>query len=280
MQKMIDKTMSDHSPDYAACIFDAKGKTFRHEIYSDYKANRSSMPDDLVVQIEPIKKIIENLGMSVISIIGVEADDVIGTYAKLSKNLNLNCIISTGDKDLSQLVDENVCLVNTMSNELLDIEGVKEKFGVNPDQIIDYLLLIGDTSDNIPGVNKVGPKTAVKLLDEYKNFDNLVKDLQNLKKESLKNNLKDFLPQAEKYKSLLKIKTDVKVEKKIDSLALKSINVGKLEKLFVEFELKKALETLTDGNTIHTFNQLKKADKTNYNLVLTEHELFKIIKKK
>ena len=100
-----------------------------------------------------------------------------------------------------------------MSNELLDIEGVKKKFGVNPDQIIDYLLLIGDTSDNIPGVNKVGPKTAVKLLDEYKNFDNLVKDLQNLKKESLKNNLKDFLPQAEKYKSLLKIKTDVKVEK-------------------------------------------------------------------
>ena len=98
MQKMIDKTMSDHSPDYAACIFDAKGKTFRHEIYSDYKANRSSMPDDLVVQIEPIKKIIENSGMSVISIIGVEADDVIGTYAKLSKNLNLNCIISTGIK--------------------------------------------------------------------------------------------------------------------------------------------------------------------------------------
>ena len=164
-----------------------------------------------------------------------------------------------------------------MSNELLDIEGVKKKFGLNPDQIIDYLLLIGDTSDNIPGVNKVGPKTAVILLDEYKNFDNLVKDLQNLKKDSLKNNLKDFLPQAEKYKSLLKIKTDVKVEKKIDSLALKSINVCELEKLFVEFELKKALEALSDGNTIHTFNQLKKADKTNYNLVLTEHELFKII---
>jgi len=279
MQKMIDKTMSDHSPDYAACIFDAKGKTFRHEIYSDYKANRSSMPDDLVVQIEPIKKIIENSGMSVISIIGVEADDVIGTYAKLSKNLNLNCIISTGDKDLSQLVDDNVCLVNTMSNELLDIEGVKKKFGVNPDQIIDYLLLIGDTSDNIPGVNKVGPKTAVKLLDEYKNFDNLVKDLQNLKKESLKNNLKDFLSEAEKYKSLLQIKTDVKVEKKIDSLALKSINVGELEKLFVKFELKKALEALSDGNTTHTFSQLKKPDKTNYNLVLTEHELFKIIEK-
>ena len=279
MQKMIDKTMSDHSPDYAACIFDAKGKTFRHEIYSDYKANRSSMPDDLVVQIEPIKKIIENSGMSVISIIGVEADDVIGTYAKLSKNLNLNCIISTGDKDLSQLVDDNVCLVNTMSNELLDIEGVKKKFGVNPDQIIDYLLLIGDTSDNIPGVNKVGPKTAVKLLDEYKNFDNLVKDLQNLKKESLKNNLKDFLSEAEKYKSLLQIKTDVKVEKKIDSLALKSINVGELEKLFVKFELKKALEALSDGNTIHTFSQLKKPDKTNYNLVLTKHELFKIVEK-
>ena len=279
MQKMIDKTMSDHSPDYAACIFDAKGKTFRHEIYSDYKANRSSMPDDLVVQIEPIKKIIENSGMSVISIIGVEADDVIGTYAQLSKNLDLNCIISTGDKDLSQLVDANVCLVNTMSNELLDIEGVKRKFGVNPDQIIDYLLLIGDTSDNIPGVKKVGPKTAVKLLDEYKNFDNLVKDLSNIKKESLKNNLKDFLPQAEIYKSLLKIKTDVKVEKKIDSLALKSINVGELEKLFVEFELKKALETLSDGNNIHSFNQLIKADKTNYNLILNQNELLNIIEK-
>ena len=279
MQKMIDKTVSDHSPDYAACIFDAKGKTFRHEIYSDYKANRSSMPDDLVVQIEPIKKIIENSGMSVISVIGVEADDVIGTYAKLSKNLNLNCIISTGDKDLSQLVDDNICLVNTMSNELLDIEGVKNKFGVNPDQIIDYLLLIGDKSDNIPGVNKVGPKTALKLLDEYEDFDNLVKDLPNLKKESLKNNLKEFLPKAEIYKSLLKIKTDVTVEKKIDSLALKNINIDELEKLFIEFELKKALEALSEGNTINNFSQLQKADKTNYNLVLNKSELFKIIEK-
>ena len=152
---MIKKILIDHPDSDLAVVFDAKGKTFRHEMYPKYKANRPPMPEDLVMQIEPIHKIIELMGIKLIMISGVEADDVIGTLAEQARKKKLNTVISTGDKDMTQLVCDNVSVVNTMTGELLDESGVKNKFGVSPEYITDYLALIGDKSDNVPGVDKV-----------------------------------------------------------------------------------------------------------------------------
>ena len=160
--------------DYAACVFDAKGKTFRDEWYPEYKANRSSMPEDLAKQIEPIHAVVAMLGWPIIVVPGIEADDAIGTLASAATAAGWKTIISTGDKDMAQLVDDHVTLINTMSNETLDAAGVLAKFGVPPDRIVDYLSLIGDTVDNVPGVNKVGPKTAVKWLQEYGSLDGVI----------------------------------------------------------------------------------------------------------
>jgi len=160
--------------DYAACVFDAKGKTFRDDWYPEYKANRSSMPEDLARQIEPIHAVVEMLGWPIIMVPGIEADDAIGTLARAATAAGWKTVISTGDKDMAQLVDDNVTLINTMSNETLDVAGVLAKFGVPPDRIVDYLSLIGDTVDNVPGVNKVGPKTAVKWLQEHGSLDGVI----------------------------------------------------------------------------------------------------------
>ena len=161
---MIQRILIDHPSSPVAVIFDAKGKTFRHEMYKEYKANRPPMPKDLAEQIEPIHKIIKLMGIKLISVSGVEADDVIGTLADQARQKQIDTVISSGDKDMTQLVCKNVKVVNTMTGELLDTKGVKKKFGVPPESIVDYLALIGDTSDNVPGVDKVGPKTAVKWL--------------------------------------------------------------------------------------------------------------------
>ena len=160
--------------DYAACVFDAKGKTFRDDWYPEYKANRASMPDDLALQIEPIHAVVEMLGWPIIMVPGIEADDAIGTLARAATAAGWKTVISTGDKDLAQLVNDHVTLINTMSNETLDVAGVLAKFGVPPDRIVDYLSLIGDTVDNVPGVNKVGPKTAVKWLQEHGSLDGVI----------------------------------------------------------------------------------------------------------
>lgn len=159
---MLRRLVQDYKADYAACIFDAKGKTFRDDIYPQYKANRPSMPEELAAQIEPIHKAVVAMGWPVLAVPGVEADDIIGTLARRAAAEGVHTIISTGDKDIAQLVNEHVELVNTMSGERQDIDGVKLKFGVSPSQIVDYLMLVGDTVDNVPGVDKVGPKTAAK----------------------------------------------------------------------------------------------------------------------
>ena len=164
---MINRILLDHPNSLLAVVFDAKGKTFRHKMFKAYKANRPPMPEDLVSQIQPINQIVEALGIKLLSIEGVEADDVIGTLAQQASDKGVDTVISTGDKDMTQLVNKHIKVVNTMKNELLNEKGVKEKFGVEPKLIIDYLALIGDTSDNVPGVEKVGPKTAVKWLSEY-----------------------------------------------------------------------------------------------------------------
>ena len=171
---MLRRLHKDYQADYSACVFDAKGKTFRDELYAEYKANRPSMPDELAAQIAPLLECINAMGWPMLSVEGVEADDVIGTLVKQAECENMRCIISTGDKDIAQLVNPRVTLVNTMTNETLDEAGVLGRFGVPPERMLDYLALVGDAVDNIPGVAKVGPKTAVKWLNQYGTLDNLI----------------------------------------------------------------------------------------------------------
>ncbi|MCV2503804.1 MAG: DNA polymerase I, partial [Neisseriaceae bacterium] len=178
---MLKKIESEYSFDYCCFICDAKGKNFRHEMYADYKATRKPMPDDLRPQVEWIKELVDLMGWNVLVVEGVEADDVIATLTKEAKGNDMRIIISTGDKDIAQLVDESTTIINTMTDEVLDIEGVKNKFGVYPEQIVDYLTLVGDTSDNVKGVDKCGPKTAVKWLDEYQNLENLLAHSEEIK---------------------------------------------------------------------------------------------------
>jgi DNA polymerase I len=178
---MLKRLLKDYAAARVVVVFDPKGKTKRHEVYAEYKANRAQMPDELGQQIEPLHKLIRALGLPLVVVPGVEADDVIGTLAKQAEQQGSRVIISTGDKDLAQLVNESITLVNTMNDKVMDIDGVKEKFGVLPSQIIDYLALVGDSSDNIPGVNKVGPKTAVKWLTQYDSVAGIVEHADEIK---------------------------------------------------------------------------------------------------
>ncbi|WP_321813408.1 MULTISPECIES: DNA polymerase I [unclassified Paraburkholderia] len=197
---MLRRMRKDVTAEYSACVFDAKGKTFRDDWYPDYKANRPSMPEPLAAQIEPIHAAVRALGWPLLMVEGVEADDVIGTLAAQAEKLGMKVVVSTGDKDLAQLVTDHVTLINTMTNELLDREGVIAKFGVPPERIVDYLSLIGDTVDNVPGVNKCGPKTAVKWLTQYGSLDGIVEHADEIKGAVggyLRDAL-DFLPMARK----------------------------------------------------------------------------------
>ena len=207
MVNMLRRLRADYPAAYIACVFDAKGKTFRDDMYSEYKATRASMPDDLRLQIEPIHEAVRHMGWPILMVDGVEADDVIGTLAVQAAARGMKVIVSTGDKDLAQLVNENVMLINTMSNEKLDEAGVLTKFGVAPDRIIDYLTLIGDTVDNIPGVAKVGPKTALKWLGLHGSLDGVIANAASIGGavgENLRNAL-DWLPQG---RALVTVKLD------------------------------------------------------------------------
>ncbi|MFM0078326.1 DNA polymerase I [Paraburkholderia sediminicola] len=200
MINMLRRMRKEVTAEYSACVFDAKGKTFRDDWYADYKANRPSMPEDLARQIEPIHVAVRALGWPLLMIEGVEADDVIGTLSSAAEKRGMNVIVSTGDKDLAQLVSDHVTLINTMTNEKLDREGVIAKFGVPPERIIDYLSLIGDTVDNVPGVEKCGPKTAIKWLTQYETLDGIVAHADEIK-GAVGDNLRralDFLPMAKK----------------------------------------------------------------------------------
>jgi DNA polymerase I len=193
------RTLREQVPcDYFACVFDAPGKTFRDDIYPDYKANRAEMPEDLARQIPAIHEAVRALGWPVVMIEGIEADDVIGTLAEHAQTHGVRTVVSTGDKDLAQLVNEHVTLVNTMSGETLDVAGVQQKFGVPPERIVDYLTLVGDAVDNVPGVDKVGPKTAARLLAQYGSLEGVVAAADEIKGvvgENLRKAL-DWLPTA------------------------------------------------------------------------------------
>ncbi|WP_114697617.1 DNA polymerase I [Polynucleobacter necessarius] len=217
MVNMMRRARSELKADHIACVFDAKGKTFRDEMYSEYKAYRSPMPEDLVKQIEPIHAMVKALGWPVLMVSGVEADDVIGTLACQAIQAGWETIIATGDKDLAQLVNSSVTLINTMTNEKLDIDGVKEKFGVPPELIVDYLSIIGDAVDNVPGVPKAGPKTANKWLTEFGSLDNLMANADKVKGvvgENLRATL-SWLPQA---RQLITVKTDCDLSSHLPSL--------------------------------------------------------------
>jgi DNA polymerase-1 len=240
---MLRRLQKDHAADYIACVFDAKGKTFRDDLYPEYKAHRPPMPDDLRSQIEPLHQVIRAEGWPLIVIDGVEADDVIGTLVANAARQGIRSIVSTGDKDMAQLVDDHVTLVNTMSDETLDAAGVASKFGVPPERIVDYLTLVGDTVDNVPGVAKCGPKTAVKWLTEYGTLDNLMAHADAVK-GVVGDNLRaarDWLPQA---RVLITIKTDVALPFDFDDLALKPRDTAALRTLFERYEFRSWLREL------------------------------------
>ncbi|MDK1024520.1 MAG: DNA polymerase I [Gammaproteobacteria bacterium] len=262
---MIRKLMRDYPDSHIAVVFDAKGKTFRNDLYKDYKANRPPMPEELRSQIQPIHDILKAMGLPLLVIEGVEADDVIGTLAGQATLRQMDVLISTGDKDMAQLVNEHVTLINTMNDLISDVKGVKEKFGVEPNQIIDYLALIGDTSDNIPGVPKVGPKTAVKWLMEYGSVDAIMAHAEDFKGK-VGDNLRASLKQLTLSYELATIKLDVELEVELDDLVMGTPDNEALARMFMEFEFKQWTKELLGDETTPR-------KETNYELITTETDL-------
>ncbi len=240
---MLRRLIADYAPERMAVVFDAPGGTFRNEIYDQYKAHRPPMPDDLRSQIEPLHRIIEAMGLPLLIVPGVEADDVIGTLATRAAKAGIRTVISTSDKDLAQLVDDRVTLVNTMSNTLTDAAGVVEKFGVRPDQMVDYLALVGDASDNIPGIPKCGPKTAAKWLAEYDTLDNLVRHADEIKGR-IGENLRENLEQLALSRELATIRRDLELDRSPEELAPGEPDPAALRGLYGWIESTRLLETL------------------------------------
>ena len=243
---MLKKLRKDFPSAYAACVFDAKGKTFRDDWYPAYKATRPSMPEDLACQIAPLHEAVRAMGWPLLMVEGVEADDVIGTLAHQAEAAGMHTVISTGDKDMAQLVTPSVHLINTMSNETLDVAGVQAKFGVPPNRIIDYLTLIGDTVDNVPGVDKVGPKTAVKWLSEYDDLATLMTRADEIKGkvgENLRSAL-DWLPMG---RQLITIKTDVALDVHANDLQWGAEDKAVLERLYSAFNFRTWLSEVRGG---------------------------------
>ncbi len=240
---MLKRALAEIKPDFIACIFDAKGKTFRDEIYSEYKANRPSMPIDLAVQIDPLYECVEALGIPLVSISGVEADDVIATLTKQGLSSHTEVLISTGDKDIAQLIVPGVSIINTMTNETLDAEAVKAKFGVPPEQMIDFQSLVGDSVDNVPGVEKVGPKTASKWLAEYGSLDEIIAHADQIKGK-VGENLRRAIEWLPRTKALVTLKDDVELNLSITDLSLKAEDRTKLEELFQKLHFRTWLTEL------------------------------------
>src|SRR5688572_4218747 len=244
---MLRKLHKDVAADYSAVVFDAKGKTFRDDVYPEYKATREKMPDDLGFQVEALHEAVDAMGWPRLVVAGVEADDVIGTLTKEAERMGARVIISTGDKDMAQLVSPAVTLVNTMSNETLDEAGVEKKFGVKPDRFLDYLTLIGDAIDNIPGVDKVGPKTACKWLQQFGSLEEVLRrnaEIGGVVGDNLRR-VVDWLPKA---RELLTIKCDVPLDVKVEALEVRPPDKAKLAELFDRFEFKTWKRELQNGS--------------------------------
>ena len=266
---MLNRILNEFKPKHLLMVFDAKGKNFRHDIYDQYKANRSSMPSELSDQTSAIIDLVRAYGITVVQEKGVEADDVIATAVKQFDIENTKTIISSGDKDLAQLVKNNVVLMNNFDSKILDQEGVEEKFGVKPKQIFDYLCLVGDASDNIPGVPKVGPKTAVTLLEKYGDLDSIVSNSSELKGK-LKENIESSTETIELAKKLVALRDDLQLPVQLNQLQRGSVDEEKLEKIIKKYELKALSEKLN-------IKTKRKEIKKDYQLIRSIKELRKVV---
>ena len=255
---MIGKLLEQYQPERIAVVFDAKGKNFRHEMYPDYKAHRPPMPDELRSQIQPIQDIIKALGIPLLVIDGVEADDVMGTLAQQATEMKLDALLSTGDKDMAQLVNEHITLINTMNDTLMTPETVVEKFGVKPSQIIDYLALMGDSADNIPGIPSCGPKTAVKWLQAFGNIDNLIENAPMIGGK-IGEKLRENLDQLRLSRQLTTIKLDCDLPVHVGDIKRQAADMDALNALFARFELRQWLAKVAKGELPFSVSTGRKA---------------------
>ncbi len=267
---MINKLVRDEPDAHVAVVFDAPGKTFRDEIYADYKANRPPMPDDLRSQVQPILDAVTAMGLPLLRVEGVEADDVIGTLCTQGSERGINVLVSTGDKDMAQLVDDRITLMNTMTDSVLDRDAVKLKFDVYPEQIVDYLALVGDTSDNIPGVPKVGAKTAAKWLNLYDSVDGIIENADAIKGK-VGDSLRENIEQLKLSRELATIRKDVVLDAAIDDLVVTDANTDALRKLYAHFELRSLLRQL-DGDADEGHSEAPAAE-AEYETVFTRDAL-------
>jgi DNA polymerase-1 len=263
---MLRSLLTEYGPEHIAVVFDARGKTFRDDLFAEYKANRPAMPDELAAQIEPLHALVQALGLPLLQVSGVEADDVIGTLARQASAQGMETVISTGDKDMAQLVDRHVTLVNTMSHSVLDPAGVQEKFGVPPESIVDLLALMGDSSDNIPGVPKVGPKTAAKWLGAYGSLDEVIAHAGEIKGK-VGESLREHLEAAALSRQLATIRCDVDLETGPRDLQPRPPDVERLREWYTRLEFRRWLEEL-DGEAPDTV--VAAAVEAHYETVLTE----------
>ena len=270
---MLRRQLKEHPSDYLVVVFDAPGKTFRDDIYPDYKSNRPPMPDDLRAQIAPTHDVIQAMGIPLLSVAAVEADDVIGTLSTTASAMSIDTDIMSGDKDLAQLVGKRVRLIDSMKGETYDTAGIKSRFGVAPEQIVDYLTLVGDAVDNVPGVPKVGPKTATRWLETYRTLDNLVAHAEDIKGK-VGDNLRQFLEQLPVSRQLVTIKTDVELDVTPKDLIQSTPDEDRLRALFSRLEFKTWLSELGGTNTADT-----ESPEVNYTIILDEKSLRQWIKR-
>ncbi|NCF25874.1 MAG: DNA polymerase I [Gammaproteobacteria bacterium] len=265
---MLRRLLADYEPSHLAVVFDAKGKTFRDDLYSEYKAHRPPMPDEMRQQLDPIRSLVKALGMPLLEVPGVEADDVIGTLAEQGEKAGFGVTISTGDKDMAQLVNKSVTMVNTMDNSRLNPKGVKDKFGVAPGQMVDYLTLVGDTVDNVPGVPKVGPKTAVKWLKQYGSLDDIIAHADEVGGK-VGENLRECLDRLPLSRQLVTIKCDVDLDVGPDDLERLAPDKSLLRDLFSELEFKTWLAEILAGEDLAA----EEKPQANYQIVLDKKQL-------
>ncbi|RLB27392.1 MAG: DNA polymerase I, partial [Deltaproteobacteria bacterium] len=266
--KMLIKLLDDKSPDYVAVVFDAKGPTFRHEIFEDYKANRPPMPEDMAVQIPYIKEVVAGLNVKPLEKEGYEADDIIGTIAMLAKNQGLNVVIVSGDKDFRQTLSENTAMWDPMSEKLIDYDTIKQDYGIEPEQIIEVMALSGDSADNIPGIPGVGEKTAINLIQQFHSIENLFENTDKVTKASVKNKLEQFKEQGLLSKKLVTINNAVPIDVRIDDMRLGPPKKDSLAEIFRELEFK---------SLIAKFSEHGELSRKDYRLILKTEELRSLI---
>ncbi len=274
VSNMLRKLITDYHSEYITVVFDSPGKTFRNDLYDQYKAHRPPMPDDLRIQIKPLHELIRAMGLPLIMQSGVEADDVLGALAQLAEKQGFKVIISTGDKDMAQLVTDNIILENTMSNTRLDIQGVVDKFGVKPNQIVDYLALMGDSSDNIPGIAKVGPKTAAKWLEQYQTLENLVANADKITGK-IGESLRDGLHQLPLAKQLTTIKCDLNLPYEMEDLRRSPVNIDELKTLLTTLGFLSWFKTLDNhlDNEVVIIEDKPAIINSTYDTILTHQQL-------